>query len=67
MNASDVLNYISNVALFLVWVCIAFSFQFRHRDLEEAIKGHEQAQLARMGIVFFAAVFLTSMIAKEFV
>lgn len=66
MNGADALNYISDMALFMLWVCVAFSFQFPHRDFEKAIEGYEKEQLARMGIVFFAAVFLTTMIAKEF-
>jgi hypothetical protein len=66
VSGADALGYISSMALFMLWVCIAFSFQFPHRDLEKAIEGYEKAQLARMGIVFFAAVFLATMIAKEF-
>lgn len=69
MTLVTVLHFASIISMFGLWTCIALSMWPAppKATLEKKIAVHHNAQLARLGLIFFAALYLATMFGKEFV
>jgi hypothetical protein len=63
------LHIATNIAMFGLLMCTMLSVWPAppNATLEKKIAVHHNVQLARLGVVFFAALYLATMFGKEFV